>query len=225
MSRKYYRTSKNAEGCAFILFSLYMAIFGRRPTKKQVQALQTFLPTNAERPIELHPVDLERLALYVYQRLGYRKVKHTGVHSSTDGGVDVWMLRGDDVEIVQCKQQQTRVSKTQLIEFAKTMRQQHAEVGHYWAPGGFSQPALAYAEQNKIEIYADLEIRKLLEQVLEIEKYKTAEKNVALPAHTNIRRKRKSQTGIIAKSLILIGLFLIACVLVFYTLGAISIHL
>ena len=151
-------------GCASTLVSLVLLL---PSTKKQVHALRVLMPTNAEKPSELHPHELEQLAFYVYSKLGYRNVKHTGAHSTTDGGVDVWMLSKDgDVEIVQCKQLQVRVDRSELIWFAKTMRQQHAEKGHYWAPNGFTQPAIDYAEQNNIVLLNDFAIRNLLTQVV-----------------------------------------------------------
>jgi hypothetical protein len=190
-----------------------MSLFIRKPSNKQVQALQYLLPTHAERPVELHPDELERLAVYVYQRLGYRKVKHTGIHSSTDGGVDVWLLnKRGEIEVVQCKQWQSKISKTDLIEFAKVVRQQHAEVGHYWAPGGFSQPAVEYAEKNNIEIYADYGIRKLLEASIE------AERN-SLPLPVRQRKKAGWKTWQIV---ILFGMGLIACSLLCSLLGVLS---
>lgn len=62
----------------FLVVGVGVTIFvARQRYKKHAAALQAVLPTNAERPSQLHPVDLERLAVYVYQRLGYRNVTHT----------------------------------------------------------------------------------------------------------------------------------------------------
>lgn len=178
----------------------------RKPNEKQIRALRILLPTDAERPLELHPLDLERLAAYVYQRLGYRNVKHTGASSTTDGGVDVWMLsRQGYVEIVQCKQwTRAHVGSSELIEFAKVMRQQHANVGHYWAPWGFSKPALKYVENmNNIFLYTDYEIRKLLEQATEIDKAVAARK-------TSMPVPKKKTGWTVAQVTIIFGMVLLA---------------
>lgn len=156
----------------FLVVGVGVTIFvARQRYKKHAAALQAVLPTNAERPSQLHPVDLERLAVYVYQRLGYRNVTHTGAHSSTDGGVDVWMLSpSGHPEIVQCKQwQDVRVGKGELIEFAKIIRQQHAMLGHYWAPFGFTKGAIQYARDAGILLYNDYGIRITLEKAFDAE--------------------------------------------------------
>jgi restriction endonuclease Mrr len=116
-----------------------------------------------DRPEDLSPADLEELAAQVYMRSDYKNVKHTG--GSNDGGVDVWMLnKTGDVEIVQCKQLQNRVTRPDLIAFGKTMKQQHAGMGHYWAPSGFTQPAIDYAKEKNIQLYESLHIRLLVKK-------------------------------------------------------------
>lgn len=198
--RKSYGPSRKTTGCLLALAQL----FTRNASPNQVRALRTVLPTNAEKPEELHPHELEVLAAYVYQRLDYFEVKHTGAHSSTDGGVDVWMLtKTGKVEIVQCKQWQSKISKTDLIDFAKTMRQQHASAGHFWAPHGFSQPAIDYAAQNNIELYSDFKIRKLLEKVLEIEETRAQTQSKSKP----VRKKKKGFAA--AQVVILFGMVIV----------------
>jgi hypothetical protein len=201
--------------CIGAIFVLAIALYfraRRRPNEKQIRILRMMLPTGAERPAELHSIDLERLAVYIYQRLGYQNVKHTGVHSSTDGGVDVWMLSpSGHVEIVQCKQWKARVGSSEIIEFAKIMRQQHAEIGHYWAPMGFSAPARRYAEKsNHIVLYGDYEIRKLLEKVAETDEVPAVPKNSATPKVAMKKAWTVSQIAII------LGMALVACSLIYY---------
>ena len=205
-------------GFLLVVIFILLIVLYRRPSKRQIHALRYLLPTNAERPLQLHPDELERLAVYVYQRLGYRRVKHTGLHSSTDGGVDVWLLnqRGE-VEIVQCKQWRARVSKGQLIEFANVMRQQHAEAGYYWAPGGFTKPAIEYAERNGISIYADYGIRKILEKITVID----AEVKAAVSVP--VAQPKETRAGwTMAQNTIIFGMFLLACALIYFVIIAIS---
>jgi hypothetical protein len=199
---KKYKLSRNSKGCILGLIN----IFTSQVSAKQVFALRAALPTNAEKPSQLHPDELERLAVYVYQRLGYLNVKHTGSHSSTDGGVDVWLLsKSGNVEIVQCKQWKSRISKSELIQFAKTMRQQHAIVGHYWAPNGFSEPAILYAEQNAIRLYNDFAIRKILERAEE-------NKLIDLENKKPIRNKKGfSTTQVTIVMIMFIVLFITMC--------------
>jgi uncharacterized ubiquitin-like protein YukD len=204
--------------CIGTIFVLAIALYfraHRKPNEKQIHALRIMLPTDAERPAELHSVDLERLAVYIYQRLGYRNVKYTGVHSSTDGGVDVWMLSpSGHVEIVQCKQWKAKVGSSEIIEFAKVMRQQHAEIGHYWAPMGFSAPARRYAKKsNHIILYEDYEIRKLLEQVAKVDKVSATQKSITTPKVTTKKIWTVSQVTII------FGMILVACSLIYYLLA------
>jgi len=152
-----------SKGLAMDLLQLLQGI----PSRGGKDALHYALPTNADQPSQLLPHELEQLAVFVYSHLGYRNVKHTGVHSSTDGGVDVWMLSPSGmVEIVQCKQLKGHVGRPELISFSRVMRQQHAVIGRYWAPGGFSEPALKYAFLNAIELCTDLKIRELTEQAV-----------------------------------------------------------
>lgn len=144
----------------FAMLIAGFSFFVSQIRKKKTQILQTAIPHKyINSPSDLSPIELEELAAATYNRLGYKNVKHTGRHSSTDGGVDVWMLNADgNVEIVQCKQLSQRIDRTELIKFAKTMRQQHAVKGHYWAPGLFTQPAIDYAQENDILLYENDEI-------------------------------------------------------------------
>lgn len=125
------------------------------------------LPYGSFTPSSLWSQQLEELAALVYTRLGYRNVKHTGAHSSTDGGVDVWMLSPEGhVEIVQCKQFQNKVDRGELVEFSKVMRQQHAERGHFWAPNGFTKPAIEYTlEAGNIDTYIEHDMIALVKNV------------------------------------------------------------
>lgn len=49
------------------------------------QIHRTFSPVPVSRLEELQPRELERLACWAYQNLGYSYVVHSGAHSSTDG--------------------------------------------------------------------------------------------------------------------------------------------
>jgi hypothetical protein len=133
---------------------------------KQQAALQTATDYKPVQNLnDLRPRELEELAAKVYERLGYRNVKHTGGHASTDGGVDVWMLNSEGhVEIVQCKQLSSRVDRPEIVKFADTMRKQHAVVGHYWAPNEFTQPAIDFAGEHKIKLYEQKDIMKLVDR-------------------------------------------------------------
>jgi hypothetical protein len=141
-------------------------VFMNRTTQKQAESLHLATSIPIEQTNELRPRELEELAADVFLRLGYKNVEHTGGHASIDGGVDVWMLNNEgNVEIVQCKQIRNRVDKSELVYFVKIMRQQHATRGRYWAPSGFTQPALDYAALNNVVIYEEPHIRRIVEKV------------------------------------------------------------
>lgn len=182
-----------------------------RPTERQAETLQLAIGTRANRPDELRPRELEELAAEVFNKLGYKNVVHSGAHSSTDGGVDVWMLNAQGLpEIIQCKQLKSRVDRTELISFARTMRKQHAVKGHYWAPGGFTQPAIDYASKNNIQIYEELEIRKLVEKVYQ-DDFERGKNNQQTPA---VYTKPKRYYGLtLPQIFVLLSLFLIFCIL------------
>mgnify|MGYP002713108813 CR=1 FL=1 len=132
-----------------------------RTTFSQKLALQKIFDGETTHVEDLSPSGLEDLAARVFSLLDYRNVKHTG--GSNDGGVDVWMLnKQGQVEIVQCKQKAKRVSRPELIAFAKSMKQHHAQKGHYWAPKGFTQPAIDYASERNIKLYESADIRRLV---------------------------------------------------------------
>ena len=203
MPRKHYRRPESG------LIGL-IGFFVNRPTKNQATTLQLATGIPAERPDELRPRELEELAANVFHKLGFRNVKHTGAHSSTDGGVDVWMLNGEGhVEIVQCKQLRNRVDKSELIYFAKTMRKQHAVKGHYWSPSGFTQPAIDYAASNNIELYEEPRIRRIVEKVYQSElEQRQTQVEQAQPV---LQVKSKRLFGMtVAQIIIIIGLGLCA---------------
>jgi hypothetical protein len=140
--------------------------FLNRPSQNQKASMQFATGLPIERSDELRPRELELLAANIFNRLGYKNVIHTGAHSTTDGGVDVWMINNEGLpEIVQCKQLRNRVDKTELIYFEKVIRRQHAAKGHYWAPSGFTQPAIDYAKTKNIELYEEPRIRRLVEKI------------------------------------------------------------
>lgn len=116
----------------------------------------------------LSPKDLELLAVSFYQRLGYKKVRHAGKYGS-DGGVDVWLTTHDaEIEIVQCKQFSSKITREHIKEFVKTMRRVGAIHGYYWAPSGFSQPAIEYIESKEnimIDLYDASRIEKEIHQL------------------------------------------------------------
>lgn len=172
------RRGGSQPGWGSLLVGLAAAIVLSR-SKKQKRPQQAFyrnvsnsndlppLPYGSLTPSSLWSQQLEELAALVYTRLGYRNVKHTGAHSSTDGGVDVWMLSPEGrVEIVQCKQYHNRVDRGELVEFSKVMRQQHAERGHFWSPNGFTKPAIEYIlEAGNIDAYIESDIIALVKKV------------------------------------------------------------
>jgi hypothetical protein len=140
--------------------------FINRPTQNQMASVQSLTGLPSGRTDELRPRELEELAANVFHRLGYKHVTHSGAHSSTDGGADVWMLNNEGLpEIVQCKQLRNRVDRNEMIYFEKIIRRQHAVKGHFWAPGGFTQPAIDYAKSNNIELYEEPQIRKLVDRI------------------------------------------------------------
>lgn len=193
----------------------------------------------------LNPKDLELLAVSYYERLPYKKVRYSGKHASSDGGVDVWLTRQDaDIEIVQCKQLSAKVTKEQIKGFVKTMRQVGAIKGYYWAPAGFSKPADDYVEsiKEKIILYdADIIVKeiyeifhdevqiarkKLKESIQETSPLNTAQ-NTDKTSIENIEHVENSKrTGpsvknkvkkerIVAQVTIIFGLILVACSLIY----------
>jgi hypothetical protein len=187
MPRRHYRRQDNS------LVGLIGHIVNR-PTQNQSISMQYMTGLTTRRPDELRARELEELAANVFYRLGYKNVTHTGGHSSTDGGVDVWMLNDQGLpEIVQCKQLRNRIDKTEMVYFSKVMRRQHAIKGHYWAPSGFTQPAIDYAKLNNIELYEELQIRRLVEKIyqydLEQKKLQEAQAQAQgkLPVYTDLK--------------------------------------
>lgn len=205
MPRKRYRREESG------LLGL-IGFFINRPTQNQALSLQLATGIRAGRPDELRPRELEELAANVFHRLGYKNVKHTGAHSSTDGGVDVWMLNSEGhVEIVQCKQLRNRVDKRELVYFMKTMRQQHAVKGHYWAPSGFTQPAIDYATLNQIELYEEPRIRRVVENVYKTDLEQNRLQAAQIPSQSQASAKPRSKrilgmTGTQIAILLMIGL-------------------
>jgi hypothetical protein len=175
--------------------------FVNRPTQNQIVSMQfmTGLPTG--RSDELRARELEELAANVFHKLGYKNVTHTGAHSSTDGGVDVWMLNNEGLpEIVQCKQLRNRIDKTELVYFAKVIRRQHAAKGHYWAPSGFTQPAIDYAKLNNIELYEEPQIRRLVEKINQSDLEKRKLQEAQMQAEGRLQVPMQSQTMVPAKT-------------------------
>ena len=205
MPRKHYRRQESG------LIGL-IEFFVNRPTQNQATTLQLATGIPARRPDELRPRELEELAASVFHKLGFRNVKHTGSHSSTDGGVDVWMLNGEGhVEIVQCKQLRNRVDKSELVYFAKTMRKQHAVKGHYWAPSGFTQPAIDYATVNNIEIYEEPRIRRIVEKVYQSELEQRKSQGEQSQLVLQVKSSPKRLFGMtVAQIIVIIGLGLCA---------------
>ncbi|WKZ47786.1 MAG: restriction endonuclease [Anaerolineales bacterium] len=188
------------------------------------------LPYGSFTPSSLWPQQLEELAALVYTRIGYRNVKHTGAHSSTDGGVDVWMLSPEgEVEIVQCKQLKNKVDRGELIEFSKIMRQQHAERGHFWAPNGFTKPAVEYAlSAGNLDTYVDYDISELVKKVYISEIDDQLHRSQIIAQHNSrlpkVKAKsRQTQIPNIIQALILVVLLITLGLIIFA--GAIALFI
>ena len=98
-------------------------------------------------------------------------------------------------EIVQCKQLRNRVDRNEMVYFERIIRRQHAVKGHYWAPGGFTQPAIDYAKNNNIELYEEPQIRKLVDRIhqfdLEQKRLQEAQKQALAVATTQPQQQLK----------------------------------
>lgn len=198
----------------------------------------------------LNPKDLELLAVSFYERVPYKKVRYSGAHASTDGGVDVWLTRHDaDVEIVQCKQLSAKVTREGMKTFVKTMRKVHAVMGYYWAPAGFSKPALDYAEgiaevvlfydairieKEVHEIFYD-EVQLAREKLMEylrtippsdIDKSNQVEEHPIYRRVVNEQRKTQSVKNkkgwTVAQVAIIFGMMILACLSCYFLFAAIA---
>lgn len=188
----------------------------------------------------LNPKDLELLAVSFYERLPYKKVRYSGKHASSDGGVDVWLTRQDaDTEIVQCKQLSAKVTREQIKEFVKTMRKVGAVKGYYWAPTGFSKPADEYAKSanEKVILYdADFivkevheifydEVQRAREKVItEIKKQGTFD-DVKIPAKNIVhfeKSPKKKKGWTVAQVTIMFGMTILACLSVYCLIATIA---
>ncbi len=188
----------------------------------------------------LTPKDLELLAVSFYERLSYKKVRYSGQHVSTDGGVDVWLTTRDaDVEIVQCKQLSAKVTREHVKEFVKTMRKVGAIKGHYWAPAGFSKPAIEYVENidksvtlydaefivrevheffyDEVRLARDKLIAQIKEQGFSGEVKIPADKKTYVVEHPVYRQPppKKKRKWTVAQVTIMFGMGLVACSLVY----------
>ncbi len=200
----------------------------------------------------LNPKDLELLAVAFYKRLPYKKVRYSGQHASSDGGVDVWLTKHDaDIEIVQCKQLSAKVTREQIKEFTKTMRKVGAIKGYYWAPGGFSKPAMDYANSTNesITLYDETFITKEVYEFFrdevqlardklkneiqdrpptsgEEEKRKTSTKDIRHITNFStpqIIAKNKPKRGwTVAQATIIFGMMILACLSIYYLLITIT---
>ncbi len=153
----------------------------------------TFSTVPVSRLDELQPREFEKLACWAFQNLGYLQVIHSGAKSTTDGGADVRMRnqKGEN-EIVQCKQLTRRIDQTELKKFTRAMRIFDAERGHYWAPAGFTDPAMEYANTHKIIWYDEQRILRTISAA-----YKEIErrKQLAIAAGGYVEPKTKPRSN------------------------------
>jgi hypothetical protein len=109
----------------------------------------------------LSPRDLEKFAVQVYRKLGYR-VARTG--RTGDRGVDLRLINPhDEIELAQCKQWNTLVGEPQIRDLYAAMTHAKAVKGYVWAPGGFSQSARQWVKGKPIVLLDNEEIGRLVE--------------------------------------------------------------
>jgi hypothetical protein len=101
---------------------------------------------------------------------------------------------------VQCKQLRNRIDKTELVYFAKVIRRQHAAKGHYWAPSGFTQPAIDYAKSNNIELYEEPHIRRLVDKINQFDLEQRKLQETKMQEQTKLTTQMQSQAMMPSKT-------------------------
>jgi HJR/Mrr/RecB family endonuclease len=125
------------------------------------QSIKDGKTPNYEDANHLTPYELEKFAAQVFAKMGYR-VAHTG-HTG-DHGVDVKLINPQgQVEIVQCKQWNKPVGEKDIRDLRGAMADEGAVRGFFWAPGGFTEPAIRWAKGKPIALADNREIGRLVE--------------------------------------------------------------
>ncbi len=95
--------------------------------------------------------EFEQLVGEAYRRQGYRVMENST--AGADGGVDLVLIRNGKTTLVQCKRwQSNRVSVTLVREHLGVVAATGAQHGIIVCSGGFTKPAVAFAQDTGIEL-------------------------------------------------------------------------
>lgn len=108
--------------------------------------------------------EFEHLAGEAYCRQGY-VVQETG-RTSGDGGIDLWLRRGDERVVVQCKRWRTyRVGVKPVRELYGVMTSERASRGVLITSGSFTREALRFADGKPLDLVAGPALWELVQSV------------------------------------------------------------
>jgi len=106
--------------------------------------------------------NFELLVAELFRRQGYAVEITSGL--GADGGKDVVLRKGDDLEIVQCKNlaRGNRVTAGQMRDFFGVITAEGAKRGHFVTTGHFSADAKMFSVGKPIELIERADVERLI---------------------------------------------------------------
>ncbi len=125
--------------------------------KQSEAAIQKAIGLN--KACELDPIQFEALVGEVFRRMGYqvRMTKTTG-----DDGIDLWLTKDQNTEIVQCKRYKGNISVRAVREFYGVIIDKTVHKGYFVSTGNFTMPARRFAEGKNLQLIDGAELSEWL---------------------------------------------------------------
>lgn len=121
----------------------------RLQLRRQKEAQYFDQLTTLEQLHRLNPVRFEHLVKHLFEKMGYHAetTRVTG-----DGGVDLYLHKGDRLAVVQCKRYKAQVGAPVVRDLYGAMVHAHAVEAYIVTTATISAPAQAWAQGKPIHL-------------------------------------------------------------------------
>ncbi|MFK5913625.1 MAG: restriction endonuclease [Woeseiaceae bacterium] len=138
--------------------------------------------------------DFEFLVSEAYRRKGYQVQEN--LKAGADGGIDLVLIKDNEVTLVQCKQWKTKaIPVTTIRELYGVMMGQNAQKGVVVCSGAFTKDAMEFAKGKPIELIDGLRLRGLIGSIQKTENISVSKDKPVCPKCNSLMVLRKAGKG------------------------------
>lgn len=141
-----------------IVWVIYSCFAGGEERKREAEAILRQTRTLQD-AYSLSPTEFEVLVKLLFEKMGY-SAKTTP--ASGDGGIDLYLTKNNQTELVQCKRYQGNISVQHVREFYGVMVDKRVTRSYIVSTGHFTLPAKNFAAGKGIHLIDGPELADML---------------------------------------------------------------